>query len=143
MLEIPEHVSFLDAAMVEPLACVLRGIDETGVNPGDTVVLIGCGPIGLKFIRILTGRGARVIALGKRWSQIRAAEQLGARAAFDVSQLDNPVRVIRELTEGGRGADAVIEAVGSPTTWQWAIQMVRSEERRVGKECRSRWSPYH
>src|SRR2546422_5084504 len=38
MLEIPEHVSFLDAAMVEPLACVLRGIDETGVNSGDTVV---------------------------------------------------------------------------------------------------------
>src|SRR5712692_4954397 len=86
MLEIPEHVSFLDAAMVEPLACVLRGIDETNIQLGDTTVLIGCGPIGLKFIRILAGR---------------------------------------ELTEGGRGADSVIEAVGSPATWQWAIQMVR------------------
>ena len=116
LLEIPEHVSFLDAAMVEPLACVLRGIDETGIDPGDTTVVIGCGPIGLKFIRILSGRGVHVIALGKRKSQIRAAERLGAVAAFDVSQIENPVHVVRQLTEGGRGADDVIEAVGSPTT---------------------------
>ena len=54
MIEIPDHVSFLDAAMAEPLACVLRGIHETGVQPGDTVVVIGCGPIGLKFIRMLS-----------------------------------------------------------------------------------------
>ena len=125
MLEIPKHVSFLDAAMVEPLACVLRGIDEIGINPGDTIVLIGCGPIGLKFTRILAGRGVKVIALGKRSSQVRAAERLGARAAFDVSQLGDAVRAVRALTEGGRGADSVIEAVGSPITWQWAIQMVR------------------
>ncbi len=125
LLEIPEHVSFLDAAMVEPLACVLRGIDETGIQPGDTTVLVGCGPIGLKFIRILAGRGVNVIALGKRASQVRAAERLGARAAFDIAQLDDPVRRVRELTEGGRGADSVVEAVGSPGTWEWAIQMVR------------------
>jgi L-iditol 2-dehydrogenase len=125
MLEIPEQVSFLDAAMAEPLACVLRGVHETGIQPGDTVVVIGCGPIGLKFIRVLSGRQVRVIALGKRKSQIRAAERLGAVAAFDVTQLDNPVNWVRDLTEGGRGADAVIEAVGSATTWQWAIQMVR------------------
>jgi L-iditol 2-dehydrogenase len=125
LLVIPDHVSFVDAAMIEPLACVLRGIEETGIAAGDTTVVIGCGPIGLKFIRILAGRGARVIALGKRPSQLRAAERLGAVAAFDVSQVENPTRLVRELTEGGRGADSVIEAVGSPTTWQWAIQMVR------------------
>ncbi len=125
MLEIPKHVSFLDAAMVEPLACVLRGIDETGVQPHDTTVLVGCGPIGLKFIRILAGRGVRVIALAKRASQVCAAERLGARAAFDISKLADPIRAVRDLTPGGRGADSVIEAVGSPTTWQWAMQMVR------------------
>jgi L-iditol 2-dehydrogenase len=125
LLEIPDHVSFVDAAMVEPLACVLRGIDETGISRGDTTVVIGCGPIGLKFIRILSGRGVRVIALGKRKSQIRAAERLGAVAAYDVTELSDPVRTVRLLTEGGRGADDVIEAVGSPITWQWAIQMVR------------------
>jgi L-iditol 2-dehydrogenase len=125
LLEIPDHVSFHDAAMVEPLACVLRGIDETGILPGDTAVIVGCGPIGLKFIRILSHRDVRVIALGRRKSQIQAAERLGAYAAFDVTTMDSPVQMVRQLTEGGRGADAVIEAVGSAVTWQWAIQMVR------------------
>jgi L-iditol 2-dehydrogenase len=125
MLEIPEKVSFVDAAMAEPLACVLRGVHETGIMPGDTAVVIGCGPIGLKFIKVLSSRQVRVIALGKRKSQIRAAERLGAIAAFDVSTIENPVHLVRQLSEGGRGTDAVIEAVGSATTWQWAVQMVR------------------
>lgn len=125
LLEIPDHVSFRDAAMVEPLACVLRGIHETDIHPGDTAVIVGCGPIGLKFIRALSARDVRVIALGKRKEQIQAAERLGAYAAFDVSTMDSPVQMVRRLTEGGRGADAVIEAVGSATTWQWAMQMVR------------------
>jgi L-iditol 2-dehydrogenase len=125
MLEIPAHVSFMDAAMVEPLACVLRGIHETGVQPGETTVLIGCGPIGLKFIRMLSCRGVNVIALAKRLSQVKAAERLGARAAFDVSSLADPIGVVRRLTEGGRGADSVIEAVGSPRTWDWALRMAR------------------
>jgi L-iditol 2-dehydrogenase len=125
LLEIPDHVSYVDAAMVEPLACVLRGIEETGINPGDTTVIIGCGPIGLKFIRLLAHRGVRVIALGKRGSQIKAAERLGACAAYDVSKVEDPIPLVRQLTEGTRGADSVIEAVGSPRTWEWAIQMVR------------------
>ena len=125
LLEIPEHVSFQDAAMVEPLACVLRGIHETGIQPGDTTVVIGCGPIGLKFIRVLTGRGVKVIALGKRPNQIRAAERLGARAAFIAVDLPDPARTVRELTGGNSGADSVIEAVGTPQTWEWALQMVR------------------
>src|ERR1700731_2576932 len=103
MLEFPDQVSFLDAAMVEPLACVLRGVHEIHVENGETGVVIGCGPIGLKFIRILSGRGARVIALGKRKSQILAAERLGAVAAFDVSEIENPVSLVRQLTERGGG----------------------------------------
>lgn len=125
LLEIPDHVSYVDAAMVEPLACVLRGIEETGISSGDTTVVIGCGPIGLKFIRILAHRGVKVIALGKRASQIKAAERLGAHAAYDVSKVEDPIPLVRQLTEGTRGADSVIEAVGSPRTWEWAIQMVR------------------
>jgi len=125
MIEIPEGVPFTDAAMAEPLACVLRGIHETGVNPDDTVVVIGCGPIGLKFIRVLSGRGVRVIAIGKRLSQVKAAERLGAIAAFDVEEIDDPVELVRQLTDGGRGADAVIEAVGQAKTWEWALQLVR------------------
>ncbi len=97
LLEIPAHVSFLDAAMVEPLACVLRGIEEADVHAGDTVVLIGCGPIGLKFIRMLACQGVHVIALGKRPNQVRAAERMGARAAFDISKLSDPIAAVRRL----------------------------------------------
>lgn len=125
LLQVPAHVPFQDAALVEPLACILRGIEETGIKPGDTTVVIGCGPIGLKFIRILAAQRVRVIAIGKRKSQIRAAERMGAYATFDVSQVTDIIRTVRELTEAGYGADSVIEAVGAPDTWQWAVQMVR------------------
>jgi L-iditol 2-dehydrogenase len=125
LIEIPPHLSFVDAALVEPLACVLRGIHETGIQPGDTVAVIGCGPIGLKFVRILSRRGVRVIAIGKRSSQIKVAERLGAAATIDVSQTGDPVGAVRQLTYRQLGADAVIEAVGSQATWQWAVQMAR------------------
>ncbi len=125
VMEIPTHVSFIDAALVEPLACVLRGIEETGIRPGDTTVVIGCGPIGLKFIRILSRRGVRVIAIGRRSSQMKAAERLGAIATFDVSTLEDPTAAVRQLTYRQLGADSVIEAVGTPTTWQWALKLVR------------------
>src|SRR5271156_3836366 len=90
LLEIPSHVSYADAALVEPLACVLRGIQEIGIQPGDTTVLIGCGPIGMQFLQVLAARKVNVIAIGKRRSQMKAAERLGATAAFDVDKIDNP-----------------------------------------------------
>ncbi len=126
LLEIPSHVSFEDAAIVEPLACVLHGIQETNLRQGDTCAVIGCGPIGLKFIKILSGRGVRVIAVGKRPAQIKAAEALGARAALDILTTEDPARTVRELTEGGNGVDAVIEAVGRLQASEWAFAMVRA-----------------
>src|SRR5580658_2638967 len=90
LLEIPDGVSFEDAALTEPLACVLRGIHETGIQPGDTVAVIGCGPIGLKFIRILSRRKVRVIAIGKRKSQIAAARRMGALHVLDAAEIVNP-----------------------------------------------------
>jgi L-iditol 2-dehydrogenase len=125
LVEIPSHLDFIAAALVEPLACVLRAVQETGVQAGDTAVVIGCGPIGLQFIRVLSSRGARVIAIGKRSSQIRAAERLGASAVCDISQVSDVVAAVRGMTHRRLGADAVIEAVGSAATWQWALQMVR------------------
>jgi L-iditol 2-dehydrogenase len=125
VIEIPHDLSFLDAALVEPLACVLRGIEETGATAGDTAVVIGCGPIGLKFIRILSSRGVRVIAVGRRNSQMDAAKRMGAQATIDSSVVTDAVAAVRELTYRNLGADAIIEAVGTPTTWQWSTQMVR------------------
>jgi L-iditol 2-dehydrogenase len=125
VMEIPQHLSFVDAALIEPLACVLRGAEESGAVEGDTAVVIGCGPIGLKFIRILSRRGVRVIAIGRRKSQIEAAERLGASVAIDSLEVEDPVPALRDLTYRKLGADVVIEAVGSPATWQWATRLVR------------------
>src|SRR5439155_18156621 len=125
VMEIPEHLSFVDAALLEPLACVLRGIEETGVQAGDTAVVIGCGPIGLKFARILSGRGVRVIAVGKRSSQMNAAERVGAAAAIDCSKTGNLVPSVRQLRHAGFVADLVVEPRGIPATWRWATQLLR------------------
>lgn len=128
MLEIPKGVKFEDAAMVEPLACVLRGVGEMKITRGDTVVVLGCGPIGLKLVRVLAARGARVIAIAKRPAQMGAAGRLGAWKVLDASEAGNNgdlVRRVRELTDGERGADGVVEAVGRPETWQQAIPMAR------------------
>jgi L-iditol 2-dehydrogenase len=130
LLEIPEAVKFEDAAMVEPLACVLRGVGEMKIAAGDTVVVLGCGPIGLKFVRVLTARGARAIAIAKRPAQMETAARLGASHVLDASDTaeiggENLIARVRGLTDGQRGADAVIEAVGRPETWRQAIRMVR------------------
>lgn len=125
MLLIPDGVSSRDAALTEPLACVLRGIHETGIQPGDTVVVIGCGPIGLKFVRVLAARGATVIAFAKRESQKQMAQKLGAATVLDSASLHDPVAAVRDLTSAGRGPDYVIEATGSPDACQWAAKMVR------------------
>src|SRR5579864_1958313 len=64
--EIPAHVSYRDAALAEPLACVLKGLEDTAARPGDTVTIIGLGPIGLMFVRMAKVAGAKVIAVGRR-----------------------------------------------------------------------------
>jgi L-iditol 2-dehydrogenase len=122
--ELPPHVTYQDAALAEPLACVLRALEETGMQPGDDVAVVGLGPIGLMFVRLAKTWGARVIALGRRQTQLEHAEALGADELISTAEVADPVRVVRELT-GGRGADVVIEAVGTPQTWELCVQLAR------------------
>jgi L-iditol 2-dehydrogenase len=124
LLILPDHIDFSEAAMVEPLACVMRGVEETGISEGDTVVVIGMGPIGLMFVQLLKSTGAVVIAAAKRPNQLALAARMGADYVVD-STHSNVVEQVRKLTEGGRGADVVIEAVGLRETWQQAMGMVR------------------
>jgi L-iditol 2-dehydrogenase len=122
--EIPSHVGYQDAALAEPLACVLRGMQESGIRPGDSVAVIGLGPIGLMFVRMAKLAGARVIALGRRRPQLDRAERMGAKELIVVNEPSDAVHAVRELA-GGRGAEVAIEAVGSPVTWEMAAHMVR------------------
>ncbi len=122
--EIPPHLSYQDAALIEPLACVLKGLEETNVRPGDNVVVIGQGPIGLMFVRLAKVYGARVIALGRRQSQLDRALRMGAHDALINTDPESVVGEVRNLT-GGYGADVVIEAVGNPETWELAVRLLR------------------
>jgi L-iditol 2-dehydrogenase len=124
MYEIPAHVSYQDAALIEPLACVMRGLEETGIRPGDSVAVIGLGPIGSMFVRLAKVYGARVIALGRRQSQLDRAARMGAEEMLNTSTEQNLIQAVRDLTKG-RGVDVAIEAVGKPATWQLAVAMVR------------------
>ncbi len=125
MLEVPHSVDDRSAALVEPLACVLRGIHEMEVRTGDTSVVIGCGPIGLKYVRMLSRRGVRVLALARRAAPLEIAKRLGAVAVINVTETPDLVSAVKALTEDERGADSVVEAAGNPSTWKQALQMVR------------------
>src|SRR5258708_7391922 len=124
-LEIPKHLSFPDAALVEPLACVLRGLEEPNAHRRDNVVVIGMGPIGLMFIRLAKLRGARVLALGRRQSQLDQALAMGADEVINVVETPDVIAAVRAHTPGNGGVDVAIEAVGKPQTWERATGMVR------------------
>ena len=121
---IPQHVGYQDAALVEPLACVVRGFEETAPRSGDTMAIIGLGPIGLMFVKLAKLHGCRVIAIGRRRKQLERAAALGADELIMGADDSDPVKIIRGMT-GGRGVDSAIEAVGKPQTWLWAVNMVR------------------
>ena len=97
MLVIPPNVSFEDAAMTEPLACVLRGLHETGVEIGDTVAILGGGPIGLMFVQVARAIGCNVIAVVKRDGQVEAAKQMGAHEIIQTTKVKDVVEAVRAL----------------------------------------------
>jgi len=129
-LRIPDGVAYEHAALTEPLACVVRGLQECesalATEPGDTLAVIGAGPIGLMFMNVAEIAGYRVIAVVKHDEQVRQAKLFGAAEVVQITRTDDPVAAVRALTPDGRGVDIAIEAVAMPETWQWAVEMVRA-----------------
>ncbi|HEY6970280.1 MAG TPA: zinc-binding dehydrogenase [Candidatus Angelobacter sp.] len=124
MLALPDDVTFESAAMTEPLACALRGLQETGADIGDTVTIIGAGPLGLMLMQVAKLMGCDVVAVVKRDEQVSEAKRFGADDVVHINKTRSAVDEVIRLTEG-RGSDVVIEAVGRPQVWQWAVDMVR------------------
>ncbi|MGB9756746.1 MAG: zinc-binding dehydrogenase, partial [Candidatus Bathyarchaeales archaeon] len=124
MQEIPQHVSYEEAAITEPLACVLHGVEEAGVRLGDTVAIIGVGPIGLLHLLTVKKLGAeKVIVIDLVDERLSFAEKLGADETINAGTA-NVAEKVRQTT-GGYGADVAIEAIGSPKTWEQALTLVR------------------
>lgn len=128
---IPDQLGYRDAALVEPLACALRGLDESRLKPGDTVAIIGLGPIGLMLVRLARWAfGARVVAIARRLEQVDKAITLGAADGMLLSResaLNDQPALIAALKSqtGGRGADVVFEAIGHPQAWELSTKLVR------------------
>jgi L-iditol 2-dehydrogenase len=124
LLRLPDTLPFEAAALVEPLACAVHGAAETGARPGETVAILGAGPLGLLLTRCCVLAGARVLVVGRRPARLAAALQMGAEEALDAADGADPCAWVRERTHG-RGADRVIEAVGTPEAWSQAVTLVR------------------
>jgi L-iditol 2-dehydrogenase len=124
MQEIPPHVSYEEAAVAEPLACVLHGIEEVGVRLGDSIAIIGAGPIGLLHLLTAKKMGAeKVIMIDLVEERLDFAKKLGADETINAGKEDVKEKV--EQLTGGYGADIVIEAIGLPATWEQALKIVR------------------
>ncbi len=121
---VPDLLSYTDAALMEPLACAVLALNETGAAKGDTVAVIGPGPIGVMFVKLAKSRGLRVIITGRRPEQVDRALHAGADHGVTAEDPDEAVAHVRSLTDG-RGADVAIEAVGKPELWRAAAQMLR------------------
>lgn len=123
LLQIPDQVPSVLAAMTEPLACVLHGISRSQVKPHDRVVVLGDGAIGLMFVAVLS-EYTEVILWGGNDKRLEIGEKLGAARTFNYHQVTDMTNTVRELTEGW-GADVVIEATGIPSVWEKAIACAR------------------
>jgi L-iditol 2-dehydrogenase len=120
---LPEGLSFAEASVAEPLSCVINGQEQARVGEGQTVVVVGAGPIGCLHVRLARARGASrvlLIELNRRRLELAAGlvepdEAIGADGA-------DTVAAVRELT-GGRGADVIVVAAASGRAQEDAIQM--------------------
>ncbi len=111
-------------SLVEPLSCVLNGFDNYGVDPGDTVLVLGAGPVGLLHLTVIKLAGAACVIVSDPSESRRAtAASVGADMAIDPTR-ENLRQVVMDLT-GGLGADLVVVAIGVPQLFPDALDLVR------------------
>lgn len=123
LLPLPGDLADEVAAMTEPLACVLHGIARSNVQPGDKVVVLGDGAIGLMFVAVLAHQSTQVLLFGGNDRRLQIGEKLGAAQVYNYRKIDIS-SVVKANTEGW-GADVVIEATGVPSVWESAIACAR------------------
>ena len=124
LLSKPERLSFEAAAFLEPLACVLYGHHIQPMLAGETLLIIGAGPIGLLHLLLARQQGVgRVVVAGRRPARLEMARRLGADLVIDVENA-NPLAAVLAASNG-RGADQIIECTGLPEVWTMAPQLVR------------------
>jgi len=130
LYRLPSGVSFEEGALVEPLAVAVHIVRRAGVGLGDSVLILGAGPIGLLTLQVARAVGAeRIYVSDVLEYRLRIAEEVGADHVIDASREDVAGEVL-SLT-GGRGVDVVVEAAGARGTWQQAVRAARPHGRIV------------
>lgn len=125
-LLIPDGLSFEKAAFSEPLANVVHGAERTGIKPGQSVGIIGIGPIGLMFARVAKLKGARVIVAGRNPEKLKLAEEFAhVDEIVDLKKYQNPEKIFKDFSDEKRGLDVAIECVGLPEIWELVFSCVR------------------
>ncbi len=120
--KISDHVHYNQAVLAEPLSCVINGQQLVNVSLGDTVVVIGAGPIGCMHVEVARARGAmKIILIEQNKLRLRQAEAFGADVYIDASTEDSVARVL-ELTNN-LGADVVISACPAKIAQAQAVEM--------------------
>ncbi len=121
LLRLKAGTSFRDAALTEPLACVVQGVEDCRLRRGERVLVIGSGPIGLMFVALAHQAGCFVEVLGRGENRLRTARALGAQVTIsNAGREDVPPELLQ-----GRHFDVVIEAVGKPAMWEAAVKLMR------------------
>jgi len=125
LVPLPEGVEHFPG---EALGCAVNVVRRSGIEPGDTVALVGAGFLGCVIGQLAAGAGARVVAISRRRSALETARAMGAA---ETVALDEPVvERVEELTEGGL-CDVVVEAAGAQATLDLAGPLTRTRGRLV------------
>lgn len=129
---LPDEVPLVEGAIIaDALTTPYHAVVRRGcVQPGDWVVVVGCGGIGLNIVQIAAALGARVIAVDVLPEKLEWAGRLGAEATLNARETERVDREVRRIT-GGAGADVALEAVGAPATQEQAFACLRSGGRLV------------
>ncbi len=126
MLILPDNLSFEKAAFCEPLANVVHGAARTDIKAGQSVGIIGIGPIGLMFARVAKLKGARVIVAGRNPIKLKLAEEFAhADEIVDLKKYPNPEKIFKDFSDENKGLDVAIECVGLPEIWERIFACVR------------------
>lgn len=129
--KLPENVSYLSASLTEPLACSHHAIEKCRIQPGEVVVVLGPGPIGLLTAQIAKYKGATVVITGleKDENRLEKAAELGIDYVVNIQEKDVK-QIVNEITEG-YGADVVLECTGAPPALSMGLDLLRKKGRYV------------
>lgn len=131
VFHLPEEIPLIEGAIIaDAMTTPFHAVKNRGkVKPGDTVVVYGCGGVGLNLVQVANAAGASVIAVDMMEIKLNKARELGAIATFNPGEVPDVAKAIRKFTGGG--AAIAFECIGNPKTMEIAFNSVRNGGRFV------------